>query len=68
MKITYKIMSSTSVVMLALCALSGQAQAQEAKAEGGLEEIVVTAQKRTQNVQDVPVAVSVTTAADIERL
>jgi len=67
-KITHKIMSSTSVVMLALCALSGQAQAQEAKAEGGLEEIVVTAQKRTQNVQDVPVAVSVTTAADIERL
>jgi iron complex outermembrane receptor protein len=27
-------------------------------AEGALEEVVVTAQKRTQNLQDVPVAVS----------
>jgi iron complex outermembrane recepter protein len=68
MKLTYKRMTGPSVMALAFCALSAQAQAQEAEAEGGLEEIVVTAQKRTQNVQDVPVAVSVTTAADIERL
>lgn len=55
-----------SALALALAAGTGAAQA--AEAEGGLEEIVVTAQKRTQNVQDVPVAVSVTTTADIERL
>jgi iron complex outermembrane recepter protein len=67
-KLTTKRMTGTSVFALALFALSGQAQAQEAEAEGGLEEIVVTAQKRTQNVQDVPVAVSVTTSADLERL
>lgn len=32
-----------------------------------LEEIVVTAQKRSQNLQDVPLAVSVVTAAGLER-
>ena len=32
-----------------------------------LEEIVVTAQKREQNLQDVPLAVSVVTAADLAR-
>jgi iron complex outermembrane receptor protein len=56
------------MLVLALLAWTGQAQAQEADDQGGLEEIIVTAQKRTQNVQDVPVAVSVTSAADIERL
>ena len=68
MKFTNKRMAEVSVFALAFCAMSAQAQAQEAAAEGGLEEIVVTAQKRTENVQDVPVAVSVTTSADIERL
>ncbi|MFM2257656.1 MAG: hypothetical protein RIQ28_1503 [Pseudomonadota bacterium] len=60
--------TGTSMLVLALLAWTGQAQAQEADDQGGLEEIIVTAQKRTQNVQDVPVAVSVTSAADIERL
>jgi iron complex outermembrane receptor protein len=36
--------------------------------EGGLGEIIVTAQRRSQNVQDVPVAVSVASAADLARL
>lgn len=63
-----KLASATSVFALATLALPGQALAQEAEVEGGLEDIVVTAQKRAQNVQDVPVAVSVTSAKDIERL
>lgn len=63
-------MRSTSLAAIAIFVVASQAHAQEATEEGGsgLADIVVTAQKRTQNVQDVPVAVSVTTAADIERL
>lgn len=60
--------SATSAIGIAVFALASQANAQEAESDSGLEEIVVTATKRTQNVQDVPVAVSVTSAADIERL
>jgi iron complex outermembrane recepter protein len=33
----------------------------------GLEEIVVTAQRRTERLQDVPLSVSATTAADLEK-
>ena len=45
------------------------AQAQQAGESGSLqlEEVVVTAQKREQNVQDVPLAVAVVSAAQIER-
>jgi len=45
------------------------AQAQQAEQPGGLvlEEVVVTAQKREQNVQDVPLAVAVVSASQLER-
>ncbi|NWK96126.1 TonB-dependent receptor [Sphingobium lactosutens] len=51
-------------------ALAGQAMAQTAAAspEAGLDEIVVTAQKRTQNLQDVPIAISAIGAEKIEQL
>jgi iron complex outermembrane recepter protein len=61
-------------------ALATSAQAQDttldpaattaaAEAEGGaLDEIVVTAQKRSESIQDVPVAVSVISGAQIENL
>lgn len=42
----------------------GAARAQDAASEG-LEEIIVTAQKREQSLQDVPVTVSVVTAQEI---
>ena len=32
-----------------------------------LEEVIVTAQKRAQNLQDIPIAVTAFSAADIER-
>ncbi|MFZ1743645.1 MAG: TonB-dependent receptor [Pontixanthobacter sp.] len=65
------LMKFTSVIPLVAAAVIGQAaSAQEADeaAESGLNVIVVTAQKREQNIQNVPVAVSVTTGEDLDRL
>jgi len=48
--------------------LPASAAATEATAEpAGLEEIVVTAQKREQRLQDVPISMSVTTGADLDK-
>ena len=44
--------------LVSSCLMAGTAWAQAAEEETGLDEIVVTAQKREQNLQDVPVAVS----------
>ncbi len=41
--------------------------AAEDLSDGGLEEITVTAQRRAENVRDVPISLSVFSAADIER-
>ena len=51
-------------------ALASQALAQEAAttSEPGLDEIVVTAQKRAQNLQDVPIAISAISSEKIEQL
>ncbi|MFM2372113.1 MAG: hypothetical protein RIS85_1835 [Pseudomonadota bacterium] len=72
---------SRYLLSVAACAIvPGLAQAQDAgQADVGLSEIVVTAQKREQNMQDVPVAVTaltgetltnrnVATVADLPRL
>src|SRR5687767_2952414 len=48
---------SASVLALA-CAAPGWAQAQSESSSSLLEELVVTAQKREESVQDVPIAVS----------
>jgi iron complex outermembrane receptor protein len=66
-------MHSRSIHSLGALALvigwSQAALAQEAESspQGGLEEIVVTAQKREENLQDVPLAVSAVTAATFDR-
>ena len=53
---------------IALIAAANPAFAQEAEDEGGVgAEIIVTAQKRAENVQDVPVAVSVISGAALEQ-
>ena len=62
-----KSMSPVALAVLAALASAPPAQAQEAAATGALEEIIVTAQKREQNLQEVPVAVSVVTGDLIDR-
>ncbi len=54
-----RLFSSVSFVALATVAAS-PALAQEApeSADGGIGDIVVTAQKRAENIQDVPIAIS----------
>ncbi|HEX2795286.1 MAG TPA: TonB-dependent receptor, partial [Croceicoccus sp.] len=54
-----------SGVSIAVFAFAGAAHAQDAantaEPQGGLEEIVVTAQKQAQNLQDVPISVTAVT-------
>ena len=65
-----KFLATTSVISLTL-GLSAQAFATEAAAAGAesalaLEEIVVTAQKRSENLQDTPISISVLGAKALE--
>jgi iron complex outermembrane receptor protein len=65
---------STTALMAVAMAGAGRAQTVEPAApdapsgigETGLEEIVVTAQRRSQNLQEIPIAVSAFSAAELE--
>ena len=54
----------------ALLVVAGALAPEQASADDGLviEEVVVTAQKRSQSVQDVPISIDVLAAADLENL
>lgn len=56
----------TKVVSIAV-AFAGGIIAVPSLAQGGLEEVVVTAQKRTQNLQDVPQAVTALTSDELRK-
>jgi iron complex outermembrane receptor protein len=69
----YRLLLSTIFVPLSLVAIQAEAQAQEAPAQtgtetGGLEDIVVTTQRRQEKLQDVPVTVTAFNDAMLERL
>jgi iron complex outermembrane recepter protein len=58
---------------LATCAVAPQAHADDAAAAadvapGGLQEVVVTARKRSENLQDVPLSIDVLTQKDVQNL
>jgi len=55
------------LVLGMLLAASAQA-AEESTAPGGLEEVVVTAQKRAQNAQDVGIALSAVSGSDLQQM
>jgi len=60
------LLSSATAIAVALSALPAVAQTTDSdKVESGLEEIVVTAQRRAENLQDVPVAVTALTAESL---
>jgi iron complex outermembrane receptor protein len=67
---TAKTLRTVRLVVLCTTALSGAAMAQQAEtaaaAESGIEEIVVTAQRVTQNLQDVPLAVTAVSGAALQ--
>lgn len=57
-------MTSSVAIALVLTGLSARAD----ESSDGLEEIVVTAQKRSQNINDVPIAISAITGKKMEEL
>jgi iron complex outermembrane recepter protein len=57
----------TTAAIIAIAATAQPTMAQEAPDDSGLEVVVVTAQRREQTLQDVPVAVSVFGRDFIER-
>ena len=56
-----------ALALTVLCAASGGlSRAQEAANPGGLAEIIVTAQKRSENIQDVPISVIALSAQQLQ--
>src|SRR5580658_3211626 len=60
---------SLAVLVASLCAPSAQAQSVAAAPgsadSGALEEVIVTAEKRTENVQKTPIAITTISGAEI---
>jgi iron complex outermembrane receptor protein len=59
-------LSACSAAIATIFAYSHPSEAQQAGARGALEEIVVTARRREESLQQVPVAITAFTMADIE--
>jgi iron complex outermembrane receptor protein len=62
------ILRRRAVVVPALCLLVAPAQSQEAATTGGatIDEVVVTAQRRSESIQDVPIAITAVGAETIQ--
>ena len=62
-----KALNPIAIAVIAALAAAPAARAQESgTTAGGLEEIIVTAQKREQKLQEVPIAVSVVSGSQVE--
>jgi iron complex outermembrane receptor protein len=59
--------SLLAAASLAVCAGAAQAQTQPAAAPSAVEEVVVTAQRRAEALQDVPISVTAISGAGLER-
>jgi iron complex outermembrane recepter protein len=59
--------AAATVALSAMVPTVAKAQQQQAQAQTGLEEIVVTAQRREENVQTVPIAITAFSPAELER-
>lgn len=57
--------SASALAAMAVLIPAGGALAQESESSGGLQEIIVTAQRRQENLQQVPIAVSAVTAQSL---
>ena len=70
-QLSYNFLASSSAASLALAA-SGMASSAMAQAETdsatGIEEIIVTAQKRNESAQDVPISITAISAEGLKRL
>jgi outer membrane receptor protein involved in Fe transport len=62
----YRLASTVTAILAASAAQS--VHAQQAASGGGLEEVVVTAQRRVENLQDVPIAVQALTSETLSQL
>ncbi|MFT4054428.1 MAG: TonB-dependent receptor [Novosphingobium sp.] len=68
MEFSRNLMAGTAIVLCAVAATSAQAQeAQDTAAPTGLNEIIVTAQKRSESLQETPLAISAVTSEMIEQ-
>jgi iron complex outermembrane receptor protein len=66
MKLKKSMLSTTAILAAALCAPTSSYAQDGGATRVALEEIVVTARKRDENLMDVPLAISAFTAKDIE--
>jgi iron complex outermembrane recepter protein len=66
-RLKFPLRFGASISAAALMLSSGAAFAQDAEAEAGSDDIVVTATKRNANLQDIPFSINAQTAADIQK-
>lgn len=62
-----KLMLRSPLLVVTAISLLGGLPAQAQQRSGQIEEVVVTAQKRTENVQDVPIAITAYTAEKLQQ-
>jgi len=71
MNTNHKIAAAVAAVLgthLGAAAAADESASQAGAAAGGIQEVVVTAQRRTENVQDVPIAIQALTGETLQQL